>query len=73
VLIGGVTGVTATALTTALNTSYFAESVALFAIVMGIALLLTGIGLVVLSVRWLRELGTAMHTTPTAAPKAVVA
>ena len=39
--------VTATALTTALNTSYFAESVALFAILMGIALLLIGIGLLV--------------------------
>src|SRR3954467_7604791 len=36
--------VTETALSTALNTSYFAENVALFSIVMGIALLLTGIG-----------------------------
>ena len=33
-----------TALTTALNTAYFAESVATFAIVMGIALLLAGLG-----------------------------
>ncbi|MEA2253160.1 MAG: hypothetical protein QOI62_108 [Solirubrobacteraceae bacterium] len=41
--------VTETALTTALNTSYFAESVATFAIVMGFALLLTGIGLLVLT------------------------
>jgi hypothetical protein len=41
--------VTETALTTALNTSSFAESVALFAIVMGIALLLTGIGFLVLT------------------------
>jgi hypothetical protein len=65
--------VTATALTTALNTSYFAESVALFAIVMGIALLLIGIGLVVLSVHWLRERGTAVQKTPTVAPKPVVA
>jgi hypothetical protein len=47
--------VTETALSTALNTSYFAESVSLFAIIMGIALLLTGIGLLVLTVRWLRE------------------
>ena len=38
--------VTATALTSALNTSYFAESVALFAILMGIALLLTGTDIV---------------------------
>jgi hypothetical protein len=47
--------VTSTALTTALNTSFFAESVALFAIVMGIALLLTGIGMLVFTIRWLRE------------------
>lgn len=38
-----------TALSTALNTSYFAENVALFSIVMGIALLLCGIGFGVLS------------------------
>ena len=41
--------VTETALTTALNTSFFAERVALFSIVMGIALLLTGIGFLVLA------------------------
>lgn len=40
--------VTETALSTALNTSFFAENVANFAIVMGIALLLTGIGFLVL-------------------------
>src|SRR3954454_16266118 len=39
-----------TALTTALNTAYFAESVATFAIVMGIALLLAGLGFAVLTV-----------------------
>jgi len=43
--------VTETALTTALNTSYFAESVATFAIVMGIALLLAGTGFAVLTFR----------------------
>jgi hypothetical protein len=37
-----------TALSTALTTSYFASSVATFAIVMGLALLLTGIGFIVL-------------------------
>jgi hypothetical protein len=47
--------VTETALTTALNTAYFAESTATFAIVMGIALLLTGIGFLVLTLRVLRE------------------
>ena len=36
--------VTETALTNALNTSFFAEQVALFGIVVGIALLLSGIG-----------------------------
>jgi hypothetical protein len=42
--------VTETALTTALNTSYMAEQIALFGIVVGVALLLTGIGLGVLAV-----------------------
>jgi hypothetical protein len=41
--------VTATALTTALNTSYMAERLAVFGLVVGIALLLTGIGLVILA------------------------
>src|SRR3954453_12634299 len=43
--------VTSTALSTALNTSFFAENVANFAIVMGFALLLTGIGFLVLTLR----------------------
>jgi hypothetical protein len=42
--------VTETALTTALNTSFFAERVAYFSIVMGVALLLTGIGFLVLTI-----------------------
>ena len=41
--------VTETALTTALNTAFFAERVATFAIVMGFALLLSGIGFTVLT------------------------
>ncbi len=41
--------VTETALGTALNTSFFAERVALFSIVMGAAMLLTGIGFLVLT------------------------
>jgi hypothetical protein len=41
--------VTETALTTALNTSFFAERVAVWSIVMGVALLLTGIGFLVLT------------------------
>ncbi len=51
--------VTSTALTTALNTAYFAESMATFVIVMGIALLLTGIGFLVLTLRLLRQPGAA--------------
>lgn len=43
------TWVTATALSTALNMSYMAERMALFGIVVGVALLLTGIGLVILA------------------------
>ena len=42
--------VTETALTTALNTSYMAEQISLFGIVVGFALLLTGIGLGILAV-----------------------
>jgi hypothetical protein len=41
--------VTSTALSTALNTSFFAESVATFTIVVGIALILIGIGFLVLT------------------------
>jgi hypothetical protein len=47
--------VTETALTTALNTAYFAESMATFVIAMGLALLLTGIGFLVLTLRVLRQ------------------
>mgnify|MGYP003402151592 CR=1 FL=1 len=42
--------VTATSLTTALNTAFLAERIALFSIVMGVALLLTGIGFLVLTI-----------------------
>jgi hypothetical protein len=62
--------ITSTALTTALNTAYFAESMATFAIVMGIALLLTGIGFLVLTLRVLRRpeatQPTAQRQTPAA-------
>ena len=47
--------VTETALTTALNTAYFAESVSMFAIVMGFALLLVGVGFLVLTLIALRR------------------
>src|SRR5918994_636064 len=47
--------VTSTALQTALRTAYFAEGVATFAIVMGVAMLLSGIGFLILTLRVLRE------------------
>ena len=43
------TWVTATALATALNVSYMAEQIALFGLVVGIALLLSGIGFIILA------------------------
>jgi hypothetical protein len=54
--------VTETALTSALYTSYFAENVALFAIIVGIVMLLVGIGFVVLTVFSRR--GAAAGTPP---------
>ena len=61
-----------TALTTALNTAYFAESVATFAIVMGFALLLAGLGFGVLSIQLLGP-AEAREKRPEKAPKAAVA
>jgi hypothetical protein len=54
--------VTETALTTALNTAYFAESVGTFAVVMGVALLLVGIGFLVLTATALRRPATVSDT-----------
>jgi hypothetical protein len=59
--------VTSTALSTALNTAYFAESVATFAIVMGVAMLLTGIGFLVLTLRVLRPASAGEKTPRTSA------
>ena len=53
--------VTETALTTALNTSYMADRLGLFGIVVGIALLLSGIGFIILSF-------AALHRPRVAAP-----
>jgi hypothetical protein len=61
-----------TALTTALNTAYFAEQVATFAIVMGVALLLAGFGFGILALKTLpatdrkEERAPAMAAVPTA-------
>jgi hypothetical protein len=65
--------VTETALTTALNTAYFAENVAVFAIVMGIALMLVGIGFLVFLLIALRRAEPAAEgqwTGAEAAPSA---
>ncbi len=58
--------VTSTALQTALQTAYFAEGVATFAIVMGVALLLSGIGFLILTLRVLPR--TAAERRPTSTP-----
>jgi uncharacterized membrane protein YidH (DUF202 family) len=48
--------ITSTALTNALNTSFFAEQVALFSIVVGVALILVGVGLAILAFMAFRRL-----------------
>ena len=62
-----------TALTTALNTAYFAESVATFAIVMGVALLLAGLGFGVLSLGLLSPAPARESTVARTQPSAVAA
>jgi hypothetical protein len=59
--------VTETALSTALNMSYMAEQLSLFGIVVGVALLLTGIGFLVLSI------GGALRRAESVEPKAAPA
>ncbi len=61
--------VTYTAISTALNTSYFAEAVGVFGIIMGVALLLVGIGFLVLVLGGM-ERGPASAAAPTPAPGA---
>jgi hypothetical protein len=61
------TWVTETALSTALNVSYMAEQVALFGIVVGIALLLAGIGFLILT------LSGALRTRTAKAPSGAAA
>jgi hypothetical protein len=68
--------VTETALSTALSTAYFAEQVALFSIMMGVALLLAGIGFGVVTVRVLHrqdaeEDATAREPRVTAKPVSI--
>jgi hypothetical protein len=61
-----------TALTNALYTSYFAENVSLFAIIVGIAMLLVGIGFVVLTV-FARRRPPGATTAPGTPPDTAVA
>jgi hypothetical protein len=65
--------VTETALTTALNMSYMAERLAVFGLVVGVALLLTGIGLVILAfaVFGRREEATGLAGARTQTPATV--
>ena len=64
--------VTETALTTALNTGYMAEQMALFGIVVGVALLLSGIGFGILAVGGtLRAAEPALKLFGTRNPKTV--
>jgi hypothetical protein len=65
--------VTETALSTALNTAYFAESVSTFVIAIGFALLLVGIGFLILTVRLLRPAEEAKPESVVAPRTAVAA
>lgn len=67
------TWVTATALSTGLNVSYMAERLSVFGMVVGIALLLTGIGLVILAFAVFGRHAPATKPAPARAPTAVVA
>jgi hypothetical protein len=62
--------VTETALSTALNVSYMATNLALFSLVTGIALVLSGVGFIVLALGALRS-KTAEKEAPQHAPAAV--
>ena len=58
--------VTETALTTALNLGYMGEMLAVFSIVIGVALLLAGIGFVVLALAVFRRSSPTAETAPAA-------
>ncbi len=58
--------ISSTAFQSALNTAYFAESMALFVVAMGIAFLLVGIGFLVLTLRLLTKPATAASKTAAA-------
>ncbi|MET0687302.1 MAG: hypothetical protein ABW060_18415 [Solirubrobacteraceae bacterium] len=58
--------ISSTAFQSALNTAYFAESMALFVVAMGIAFLLVGIGFLVLTLRLLTKPATTASKTAAA-------
>jgi len=64
------TWVTATALSNALNMSYMAEQLSLFGIVVGVALLLTGVGLVILAFAVFGQRAPETETAPSRIPGA---
>ncbi|HEY0417394.1 MAG TPA: hypothetical protein VGC78_13505 [Gaiellaceae bacterium] len=64
--------VTATALTTALNTSYLAEQISLFGVVVGVALLLSGIGFGILALAGALRNRDSMVQLPGHAPAKAV-
>jgi hypothetical protein len=61
--------VTATALSSALNMSFMAEQIALFGIVVGVALLLAGVGFIILSLAVLGGLFRRSEATDRTAPR----
>lgn len=66
--------VTETALSTALNASYMAESLSLFGIIVGIALLLSGVGFAILAAGGtLRNSESALHLFGRRTPKVAAA
>jgi hypothetical protein len=65
--------VTETALTTALNMSYMAERLSIFGLVVGIALLLTGVGLVILAFAVFGQRAAAPEAAAARAPSAIAA
>src|SRR6188508_2663178 len=64
--------VTETALSTALNVSFLAENIALFGIVVGLALLLAGIGFMILALGGALRRTTAEAKAPMATPAAAL-
>jgi hypothetical protein len=67
------TWVTATSLSTALNMSYMAEKLAIFGIIVGVALLLTGVGLVILAFAVFGRRAAAPEPAAARAPSAIAA